>query len=84
MVLSLTRQIIQKTLDAGREVLVGGNFDPVTLKSAAMLPATGLVLHHHELPSLLPGRFESYRDLDVVSEIRSRTALALRNRVHER
>lgn len=75
--LGVVARAAQASRAAGVCCLAAGNFERSAIDTLAQLPVDGLVLHHYELPQLLPGRFSAYRDLHVVPEIKATTAKLL-------
>jgi phosphoenolpyruvate-protein kinase (PTS system EI component) len=75
--IALVERVARACRDAQVRCLLAGNFDAEALRILAHLPTDGLVLHHYELPQLLPGRFDVYEDLQVVPQIKATTARLL-------
>ncbi|MDJ0643351.1 MAG: hypothetical protein QNJ15_11075 [Erythrobacter sp.] len=77
VVRALVKRIVSVVHDHGKSVFLAGNFCSNEFEALARLGADGLILHHYELPEILPGKIADYRNLDVVPRIKAETAAKL-------
>ncbi len=80
--LEVFASIIERARRRRCPAMLAGNFRKSELEALSALGPDGVIVHHHELPDLMPKRFESVADMHVVPAIKARTAELLAGRIH--
>jgi phosphoenolpyruvate-protein kinase (PTS system EI component) len=78
-VVQLIEHVCNAAQRKGVKVLIAGNFRQDEFVALRHLSKDGIIVHHYEMPKMLPELAVSYQDLDVVPLVKAETLRRLRS-----